>query len=630
MNAPEHAVTAPPTGSIVARLALDQIAPSATNPRKTFNATYISSLAGTIIQHGVIQPITVRPWPVSRPAPKGVLYEIVVGECRYRGSVEAGAPDIPAFWRELTDQQVLEIQVIENLQREDVHPLEEADGYQRLMKEFGHSAEGLGERVGKSKAYIYARIKLLALCPKARAAFYAKGLDASTALLIARIPDPALQEQATKEIVDNYGRGAMSYRDAKEHLERKYMLRLADATFNCADEALLKSAGSCTTCPKRTGNQKDLFADVKGADICTDPPCYEAKGKAHIVQLKANAKTDGRKIIDGDAAKKIKPYEYTSDLSGGYIELDKKMYDDPKHRTLRQILGKDAPKADLLINPHKKGAVIEVLAKASIADILKAKGLEPRDLVRQGKSAAEKETERKRKVESTYRQRLFDRVRGQLSVDFDTREDDTPLDGRELRMIAGTLFRGLQFEDQKRLARLWIGPTDKSDDHSLVRELQQNIATLGRKDTARLLIECTLVGEIPVANYGDSGAIKLQATAEALNIDAAEIKRTVSAESKAKVQPKTAKVKANPAAKTAPTPLPAAQARGPSGLEKTNAALAKQIAAVTAKSKAKVKGNPAPALPANEPTPSAKPAGEMTQEEAFKAWPFPTGSGARI
>ena len=112
-----------------ANIALDLIEPSLTNPRKTFNPTKLAELTESIKASGVHQPALVRPLPGSRVAdtPRGVQYELVCGERRYRASVDAGVATIPALVRALTDEQVLEIQIVENLIRDDLTELEEAD-----------------------------------------------------------------------------------------------------------------------------------------------------------------------------------------------------------------------------------------------------------------------------------------------------------------------------------------------------------------------------------------------------------------------------------------------------------------------------------------------------------------------
>jgi ParB family transcriptional regulator, chromosome partitioning protein len=110
----------------LSNIALDLIKPSSTNPRKFFNKKELKDLQASITASGVINPILVRPFPDN-------TYEIVAGERRYRASVELGLTTIPAIVRKMDDGTAMELQVIENLQRADVHPLDEAEGYAQLM-----------------------------------------------------------------------------------------------------------------------------------------------------------------------------------------------------------------------------------------------------------------------------------------------------------------------------------------------------------------------------------------------------------------------------------------------------------------------------------------------------------------
>jgi ParB/RepB/Spo0J family partition protein len=265
-------------------LALDRITPSLTNPRKTFDPAKLAELATSIKASGVHQPVLVRPLPGSRMADteRTVQYELVVGERRLRASALAGMDTIPAMVRTLTDDQVLEIQVVENLQRDDLTPLEEAEGYEHLMQHTGLSADELGAKVGKSRSYIYAKLKLLDLCQEVKQALRDGTVDASRALLIARIPDGKLQIKALSMATTPTGShvDAMGVRAFSTWLQQNVMLRLEHAPFQITDAHLVPAAGSCKECPKRTGAAPDLFADVASADICTDPACHQAKEQA--------------------------------------------------------------------------------------------------------------------------------------------------------------------------------------------------------------------------------------------------------------------------------------------------------------------------------------------------------------
>jgi ParB/RepB/Spo0J family partition protein len=539
MNAP-----LPPDAVAVARAPLSAFAPSATN--RKHNEQSLQQLDASIAAVGVIQPITARPWPASRgKAPAGVVYEIVVGEGRWLSSDRTKQPDIPFFWRELTDEQALVLQLTENLHRTDITALEEAADYRRLMKDHGHTVEQLMKQFGKTKAYLYARLKLLDLCPGGVKYFNDGKLDASTALLIARIPDVKLQEAAAKSIATGYGDGPMSYRNAFNLIQREYMLELDRAPFSRSAIDLLASVGSCKDCQKRTGNAKDLFSDVKSADICTDPSCYQAKTEAHVANQKKLAKTEGRKIIDGAEAKKIKPHSYSDDLNGGYVDLDKTIYKNGKSTTIRQALKDEAPKADLLIDPTRNGTIVEVVQTATIKDQLKAKGYDVMGVTstRGTKSDKQREEERKLKQEATYRRRLYDQIRSKLTLTLtDETCDGGPLRDEEYRLVTSRMFGLLGFDTSKRLAQFWIGPTDeKQEGHELVRELSKQIPNMKRADCARLLLEMSLVGETFVSGYNHGKPDHMLDMAASLDIDAAAIKTAVISEMREKAKPKAAK-----------------------------------------------------------------------------------------
>jgi ParB/RepB/Spo0J family partition protein len=181
-------------GGHVETLRLDQIRPSRTNPRGAIAAASLTELVASIRQHGVLQPLLVR----TAPAPnKGIPFELVAGHRRYAAAREAGLKLIPANIRSLSDQEVLEIQLVENLQREDLDVLEEADGYRRLVKEHRLTIDQVGERVGKSKAYVYARLKLAALTKPAAELLRAGRITAGHAILLARLK-PGEQALAIK------------------------------------------------------------------------------------------------------------------------------------------------------------------------------------------------------------------------------------------------------------------------------------------------------------------------------------------------------------------------------------------------------------------------------------------------
>jgi len=215
----------------VKNLPLNSIQPSSTNPRKHFDATAIKELAESIKKHGVLQPILVREIgavPENMVKVGTPSYELVAGERRFRAGKLAGLKEIPAIVLKLTDIEAVEIQVIENLQRADLHPMEEAEGYEFLMKQHGYAgADAIAAKIGKSRSYVYGRLKLCALTPDVKKAFLKDAISPSVALLLAWIQE-SLQAKASKTVLEGkYGEGPLPYRQAVEFLKDNYTLTLA-------------------------------------------------------------------------------------------------------------------------------------------------------------------------------------------------------------------------------------------------------------------------------------------------------------------------------------------------------------------------------------------------------------------
>ncbi len=301
-------------GEFKEALALSDIRKSPDN-RKRFNAAALNDLAASIKVQGVIQPIVVRPVIPTEGAPEA--YEIVAGERRYRASIIAELATIPAMARQLTDLQAAKIRILENVQREDPHPLEEAEGYQQLMLTHGYTADQLAEEIKKSRSHIYGRLKLCALNNDVREQFLDDKIPSSVALLIARIPTPALQNQALKEILTPNTwpqTEPMSFRRAQQHIQDRYMLDLEQANFSLTDARLLASAGACSKCPKRTGNQAEVFEGIS-ANVCTDPDCFgEKKAAQHAITIVA-ANKKGIPVLEGQEASKLIQSQYGTDVS---------------------------------------------------------------------------------------------------------------------------------------------------------------------------------------------------------------------------------------------------------------------------------------------------------------------------
>ena len=141
--------------SEISLVSLGLISPNPFQPRRSFEESGLRALADSIREHGLIQAITVRR--------RGGSYELVVGERRLRAAKLAGLTEIPAIIRELSDQELMEMSIIENLQREGLNPVDEAEGFRQLMERLGYTQEQLAQRVGKSRPYVANALRLLSL-----------------------------------------------------------------------------------------------------------------------------------------------------------------------------------------------------------------------------------------------------------------------------------------------------------------------------------------------------------------------------------------------------------------------------------------------------------------------------------
>lgn len=137
---------------------IDRVRPSPLNPRKSFKETELDELAASIREKGLVQPLIVRPADAS-----GMYYEIVAGERRWRGAQRASLHLIPVIVRALSDQEALELAIIENVQRSDLNAIEEATGYRDLVERFGYTQEELGQIIGKSRSHLANTMRLLKL-----------------------------------------------------------------------------------------------------------------------------------------------------------------------------------------------------------------------------------------------------------------------------------------------------------------------------------------------------------------------------------------------------------------------------------------------------------------------------------
>lgn len=175
-------------------IAIEELHPAPGQPRKTFDGDRLDELAASIRTQGIIQPLIVRPRA-------GGGYEVIAGERRWRAAQRAGVHEVPAVVREVGPTQAFEMALVENLQREDLNPLEEAAGYQRLIAEFGYTQESLAERVGKDRSTVANALRLLRLPENVRALLAAGRLSMGHARALLGAESSEVMERLARRTV---------------------------------------------------------------------------------------------------------------------------------------------------------------------------------------------------------------------------------------------------------------------------------------------------------------------------------------------------------------------------------------------------------------------------------------------
>lgn len=280
---------------------LSQLRESPFNPRKAYPEAELLELADSIRSQGVLQPVVVRPLPDSQGDIKHT-HELVFGHRRARAAALAQLDAVPCIVRAFSDREAAVAQAHENAKRADVTPFEEADSFLHLMAQHSLSAEQVAEAVGKSRSYVYGRLKLCKASTAVRAAFADEGLSAEIALEVARIPS-AKAQGAALNAVRHYSGGWLSTRDAKLVLKQRFVVDLKEAPWDLADATLAPGAGACSSCPHMSLNDPSC---ATGLDtLCLDKACYETKEQAHRQRHLAYMAAAGHTVVTGDAAKAL-------------------------------------------------------------------------------------------------------------------------------------------------------------------------------------------------------------------------------------------------------------------------------------------------------------------------------------
>lgn len=447
-------------GSVVAgefrRVAVETIAIGKSNPRKTF---ILNDLLETIPQVGILQALLVRPlpkyklhepdleapeWRILKEVDGGAFevverfpkpmenparmlfaelgkheFELVAGERRLRAARELLAQghkelaEVPVNVRPMTDKEAWEIQQIENLGRKDLLPIEEAEGFARLIQEkiYGdtikESVAALCEKLGCSRSHVYGRLALLKLAPTVRQRVEAGELDHCLAVEISKVPG----DKAQKALLDDVADRDMSVRELRREVERRYMKDLEKAPFDTEVAMVVSDPGkndqtveACTGCPARSGNMLEEYPDLKGRpNVCTNVGCYERKALVAARAKIAAAKEKGLEVIEPGSATHKEMFRWgDSPHTSAHVNLTDTCWEDSKNRTYGELLKKTDVKPIVTVAPS--GREVKLVPRAGLKEKLKQAGLK---LAGQ-KSAKEKEEDAKAKEKKAFEQRVTD------------------------------------------------------------------------------------------------------------------------------------------------------------------------------------------------------------------------------
>ena len=242
------------------------------NHRRKFDKNSLNEMAESIKKHGIINALTVRP---SKQKPG--QFELVAGERRLKAAEIAELKEIPCIVKDLSDQEFREIMLIENIQREDLNPLDEAKAYQDLLTE-DSTIEKVALQTGKSVKHVKQRLSLNNLCAEAKKEYLNGALLLGHAQILALFSKK--QQEAAMEKLGNrhdQGRYFNNPIELKSYINRNILLSLSDAPFDIKDAELFSKAGACSNCPKQTNADKDLFNSLSEDAQCMDRECFMKK-----------------------------------------------------------------------------------------------------------------------------------------------------------------------------------------------------------------------------------------------------------------------------------------------------------------------------------------------------------------
>jgi ParB family chromosome partitioning protein len=519
----------------VQMIPLDQLHESPDNTRRRYNEKKMLELVESVRSNGVLVPLIVREMHDGDDVVLG--YEIIAGSRRFRAAQAAEKEKIPAVIRDVTDEEALEINIYENDQREDVHPLEQAAGYQKLLQRPGYDMAALCAKFSRSETFFYKRLQLLKMIQSAQDRFLEDEITLGHAEAIARL-QPKDQIEALKQCFDIRwinGKNVpvlCSVKEIESWIQREILLDLHAAPFSKTDD-IIEKACPCVTCHKRTGFTPALFDDIAKKDTCTDPSCYHAKLQKHIELKKAEAQESEEKLLN------LATRSWTSGNE------DKKIPDLLLLDKWREVKKKDkcefVKKGIVVAGDRDLGKVLQVCTNTKCKTHFG-------NAITYNVDPKEKERLRKEKLQKQLAKIVNDRVLSEVIA-----RVPRDFDRSDFELIAGILASRHNDEALKPICDRYNWGPGKNDWGQTAWEpsVIANLSLLSDHELLKMIIElCLLIRPVQL----DSDVKRLHSAADRYGVDVKAVEKAVSFEFNKKSKPAESETKAKKSETKAPKP----------------------------------------------------------------------------
>lgn len=315
-------------------LSIDLLRPMKGNPRGD-DMGDVSGLVKSIEMHGFIGSLFVR------TVDEGEGYEVWAGNRRLKAAKEAGLMALPCDVYELTEGQALELNMAEQINRNDLSPLQEGDACRRLMELQGYDERQVSEKFGKSTSWVTKRLALCGIAPELRKALMTGNLPVTLANALAALPTQQQQLKAFAALEErpDWDKWHATAEGDAEWLRRTQCRPLADATWKLTDAELVPEAGACSACPHNSSSAKmpGLFDNAKAKPMCGRPECFEDKALASWLARTAKQKAAGAKVLSLAEGRKLFGHGNALPSSSRYVEASDKPAKDKGGRTWSEL-----------------------------------------------------------------------------------------------------------------------------------------------------------------------------------------------------------------------------------------------------------------------------------------------------